>query len=346
MRNDNMQSDQLNLEEWSALIFFPSKIMKRMPQGFSNEEFKQWKDEISRSRVVGVEKGCGRMKNRLLHLEGGGRVCCRYRQNQDQIQGEVFSFYLSRAIGINKVAPTKLSVFNASDPFWSDVAPQLLKNENEGEGGWEEGKLVILTKFIDYLHPVNIPLYFQTDQNSVADWSTLASLPTILSNQSSVSLNSVEIAELAQWSDMVVFDYLTANLDRVVNNLNNLKWNSRMLQYPIHNLQQRNSDNLYLLFDNESGLLHSYRILDKFSHYHDQLLSSVCLFSPQTVANIERHASNSSLWSSMYQDFQAEESLSRKLPKLPSRFVSILHSRLNSTREQFAHCETRLKNNK
>ena len=48
---------------------------------------------------MGVEKGCGRMKNRLLHLEGGGRVCCRYRQNQDQIQGEVFSFYLSRAIG-------------------------------------------------------------------------------------------------------------------------------------------------------------------------------------------------------------------------------------------------------
>ena len=237
--------------------------------------------------------------------------------------------------GINKVAPTKLSIFNSSDPFWSQVASELESSE------WEQGKLVILTKFVDSLTPVNIPHYFQRDQSSIADWSMITS--SLLTNDSaSASLPKDEILELVQWSDMIIFDYLTANLDRVVNNLNNLKWNSRMLQYPIHNLQQRNTDKLYLLFDNESGLLHSYRILDKFSQYHDQLLSSICIFSPQTVSNIEKHSNNTSLWSSMYADFQLEENLHQRLPKIPTRFVNILNTRLNSTHNRIQDCQKQL----
>lgn len=234
--------------------------------------------------------------------------------------------------GINKVAPTKLSIFNSTDPFWSQVSPELKSAD------WQEGKLVILTKYVDSLLPVNIPHYFQTDQNSVADWPMITS--SFSTNQSAVnSLSKEEVLDLAQWSDMIVFDYLTANLDRVVNNLNNLKWNSRMLQYPIHNLQKRNSDRLYLLFDNESGLLHSYRILDKFSQYHDQLLNSVCIFTPQTVENIEKHSNGSSLWSSMFSDFQTEENLSHRLPKIPTRFIAILNSRLNQTQKRVADCQ-------
>ena len=237
--------------------------------------------------------------------------------------------------GINKVAPTKLSIFDTSDPFWEDVADDLMQSQ------WQPGKLVILTKFIHSLHPVNIPHYFQTDQLSTLDWSVLS------------SNESEEGTQLMQWSDMIIFDFLTANLDRVVNNLHNLQWNSRMLQYPVHNLQQRSSDALFLLFDNESGLLHSYRYLDKYNYskYHDQLLSSVCLFSPLTISIIHTVASHNDtlpqsprdapVWTKMYSDFTQQDPLHPKLPKMPSRFVATLQNRVDKVTKHVNYCNSR-----
>ena len=209
------------------------------------------------------------------------------------------------------------------------------------EAQWAEGKLVILTEFIDNLVPVAIPKYFQHDQNSVLDWSLVENNSVSSTNQEE-AFSTNQVADLIQWSDMILFDYLTGNLDRVVNNLFNLKWNSKMMQQPIHNLEKRGSDGLFLLFDNESGLLHSYRLLDKYSEFHEQLLKSLCMFKPVTVDNIRFYKNQSTLWNDMYSDFQANEPLSPKLPKIPTRFLQTLNSRLANTVQHFENCQARL----
>ena len=117
------------------------------------------------------------------------------------------------------------------------------------------------------------------------------------------------------------------------------------MQQPIHNLEKRGSDGLFLLFDNESGLLHSYRLLDKYSEFHEQLLRSLCLFKPVTVDNIRSHKNQSTLWIQMYSDFQRNEPLALKLPKIPTRFLQTLQSRLANTVQHFDNCEARIQTN-
>ena len=44
---------------------------------------------------------------------------------------------------------------------------------------------------------------------------------------------------LATWSDMIIFDYITGNLDRLVNHMYNLHASDKnALSLPIHNLKQ------------------------------------------------------------------------------------------------------------
>ena len=51
-------------------------------------------------------------KNRLVLFEDGSKACCRYRDGSNvnnQIQGELMSFYLGRLLGISNIPVVVLS---------------------------------------------------------------------------------------------------------------------------------------------------------------------------------------------------------------------------------------------
>jgi four-jointed box protein 1 len=117
-------------------VYWGRRVEDAMPAGFEESEAESWRRFARKTPVVKVEEGCGRMQNRLLTFEGGTRSCCRYRQNTDQIQGELFSFYLGRLLGLRNLAPSSLALVRLRDPLWSRVRPQLsLAQWNEEQIG-------------------------------------------------------------------------------------------------------------------------------------------------------------------------------------------------------------------
>ncbi|XP_014251372.1 extracellular serine/threonine protein kinase four-jointed [Cimex lectularius] len=296
-------------------IFWGEEIEKALPTGYGEPEAERWRRFVRNNPVIKIEEGCGRMQNRLLTFEDGTRACCRYRQNTDQIQGELFSFYLGRLLGLNNLAPSALGVVQSRDPVWSKVRAQISLAQ------WSEEKPVVLTKFIDDLQPALIPRSLRTHDRKL--------------HPQDVTSDRNKSVELAQWSDLIIFDYLTANLDRVVNNLYNLQWNPGMMDAPAHNLARHSRSNLLVFFDNESGLLHGYRLLDKYESYHSVLLNALCVFRRSTVDAVERLRHDKDLGRRLDEWLASERDL---VPGLPDRSLKILKDRLNRVHDQVEWC--------
>ncbi|XP_033739751.1 four-jointed box protein 1-like [Pecten maximus] len=302
-------------------IMWSSALEKScLPAGQSDKEQNQWREKSSRSKVVKMSEGCGRMQNRLLMLSDGTRACARYRLNTDQIQGEIYSFYLGRLLRINNLLPTVLSVVNSHSDHWRTVHTEMANAQ------WSDNKVVVLTRWSEGLNPAYIPVHLRGDDRAL--------LPT------SGSLGDMGACELLQWSDLIVFDYLIANLDRVVNNIHNKQWNSQMMESPAHNLE-RDTDGNLVFMDNESGLFHGYRLLDKYSSYHKSLLNSLCVFRNSTANIIERLHLSGNVGEELHQLFVREEPSHTSVPTIPKKNMEILQQRVSDVYEQIQHCRAR-----
>ncbi|XP_035662980.1 four-jointed box protein 1-like [Branchiostoma floridae] len=302
-------------------VFWSRQVEAVTPPGWDGTAAEDWMRRARLSRVVAVQEGCGRMLNRLLSLEDGSLSCARYRQNTDQIQGEVFSYYLSRVLEIPNVPPCVLSTVNTNSHQWAEVSHDVHLSQ------WNEGKLVILSRWADHLIPAYIPRKLRYDDRR------LHPVPEDLEG-----LSAAELGELAQWSDLIVFDYLTANFDRVANNMFNRQWNSQIMDSPVHNLEKSATDGSLVFFDNESGLLHSYRLLDKYAHFHDSLLKSLCVFRKRTAHIIESLHKKKDVGDLLLKEFKANEPLQRWLPFLPDANLRTLNERIDSVYEQIHKC--------
>lgn len=264
-------------------VFWSDFVENSLPLGFEDESDRLWREFVQNKPIVRIEEGCGRMQNRLVTFDDGSKACCRYRQNTDQIQGELFSYYLGRSLQLKNLVPSTIVIINSSDVQWALVKDKLALAQ------WKEGHPVVLTKFVEHLQPALIPPSVRNYTEDILkikeiDSSHNRSMFYLFSQfdkgDRKMRLEQIhdlkDAIEMAQWSDLLVFDYLTANLDRVVNNLYNLQWNRAMLRSPAHNLAR--STDLLLFLDNESGLLHGYRLLDKYEPYHALLLNGLCFF--------------------------------------------------------------------
>lgn len=321
LRSGAQDSDQL-FEEG---VYWGRRVEDAMPAGFEESEAESWRRFARKTTVVKVEEGCGRMQNRLLTFEDGTRSCCRYRQNTDQIQGELFSFYLGRVLGLRNLAPSSLALVRLREPLWSRVRPQLSLAQ------WSEDRAVVLTRFVPYLEPAHIPPSLRTAARRLHP-------PDIMLSNDSATAGM--LTELAQWSDLILFDYLTANLDRVVNNLYNLQWNPAMMDAPAHNLAREPNSGLLIFFDNESGLLHGYRLLGKYEAYHGALLQSLCVFRRSTADAIKRLHRNRDVGTLLQARFDASDPEFRDfLPSLPDKSIKILNERIDRVHKQITRCE-------
>ena len=89
---------------------------------------------------------------------------------------------------------------------------------------------------------------------------TYSDLPSDVTHVNIRDLSVTEAAELAQWSDLVVFDYLTANYDRVASMQDAAEKENRpeVLSENVLNLDKTQK---LSLIDNEFGILDAYSLL-------------------------------------------------------------------------------------
>ncbi|EEB19918.1 conserved hypothetical protein [Pediculus humanus corporis] len=300
-----------------------------LPSGYTENDVNEWRKFTRNTTVVQIKEGCGRMQNRLLKFSDGTISCCRYRRNTDQIQGELFSYYLGLTLGLRNLVPTTLGLVKMRDTKWSSVRSEMMYAQ------WVEDKPVVLTKFVPNLITAFIPFNFRNSNRRLH--------PTDVSyNTSQVTGDILDnLVELAQWSDMIIFDYLTANLDRVVNNLYNLQWNFAMMDAPTHNLRRTIHDKLLIFLDNESGLLHGYRLLDKYESYHSALLNSLCVFRKSTAEIIKNLWKNGNVGDILLNKFNENEpDFKDYLPSLPEKSIQILNERITKVYNIIEKCES------
>jgi len=303
-------------------IYWSKKLEALRPKGFGPEDDQNWDRAVNLLNVIKVKEGCGRLQNRLIVFEDSQTSCMRHRQNNDQIQGDIFSFYLSRILKIDNLPPSTLSYVKPKSSAWSKVRRQLQATF------WNFNRPVVITKFINDLVPAYIPAPFKLAQKRLHPiYKDLA------------RFNLSQLIELMQWSDLIVFDYLTANLDRVVNNMFNQQWNQDIMNSPTHNLMKTNKSGLLLFLDNESGLLHGYRLLKKYEPFHRSLLNATCIFTKRTADTIEQLYKNGNVVDLLRTAYFKEHHNGKvNLPFLPERNANILNQRIANVYKQIKMC--------
>lgn len=325
-RRPQSPEDSKYLKSLVQGVLWTDKLEHSCPRAFKSAETESWRTKAESLDVVKMEEGCGRMQNRLLTFRDASRACARYRLNTDQIQGEIFSYYLAKLLNISNLPPTSLALVNSVDQKWRTVHLDLSLAQ------WADSKLVVLTQYIEGLEAAHIPQDFREDHRQ---------LHPILAHLGTKSRS--ELCELVQWSDLIVFDYLTANLDRVINNMFNRQWNDQIMESPAHNLEKFKDGSLVFL-DNESGLFHGFRLIDKYESLHRALLDSLCIFRSSTASAIKRLATSGSVGTELRALLQQHEPLYyRHLAMLPQKNLKILQRRIERVSEQISKCEKMFK---
>ena len=303
-------------------VFWSTEVEAMAPDGFSDADVARWRDKTETARVASLDAGCGMMQNRHLVFDDATHACARYRINADQIQGDVFSFHLSRLLGIHHVPPSVLATTERRRHLWSGVDRQLVAAQ------WNPGRAFVLTPWVSALEPAFIPPELRRDNRTFH--------PTA---DSFLNKTRGELTDLLQWSDLIIFDYLTANVDRVVNNMFNKQWNDHMMDGPAHNLERAAPSGLLVFLDNESGLFHSYRLLDKYAHYHDSLLGSLCVFRRDVAERVKTLYHDGNVGTKLVNLFEKQEPLHLQIPTIPLENMQILHRRLGDVHRQILKCQ-------
>jgi len=279
-------------------VFWSAWLEGLSTRVFDVEHERKWRDKVRYARVVVLEAGCGRPTNRLATFADGTRACVRYGIDADQVLGETLSYYLAELLGISNLPPLALSKLNLSSEQWASV------RENIEALEWSPNAIVSLTEFIPNVTGVFIPLHLRKQQDSLQ-----------LSAETISNMTLTYLVELTQWSDLILFDYLTANFDRIVSHIFSLQWDARVMERTTNNLLKTVSGHL-LFIDNEAGLIHGYRVLDLWERYHTLLLSSSCIFRRSTVRRISEMKRSGNSAKLLCELYRAREPLARELGSL------------------------------
>lgn len=312
-------------------VYWSKKLDSSLPRGFSDYDVILWEKLTSGNFIANVSVGCGRMQNRVITFGDGTKSCARYRLNLEQIQGEIYVFYLSRLLGITNVPPSRLAMIHPREKRWAGVLEDLVAAE------WQLEKPFVLSQYVEDIEPAYIPVEMRYENRSLAPSEKL-----FLKTEE-------ELKELAQWSDLIVLDYLTGNVDRVVNNMFNEQWNSFIMDAPAHNLDKvapsssrrsAVSPGLLVFYDNESGLMHSYRLLDTYQAFHERLLKNLCIFRRKSANAIKMFHKNQNLAEVLWRTFATTEpEMAKMFPRLPPKNEAILNTRISDVYNQIQRCE-------
>lgn len=302
-------------------IFWSEWLEGLFSGGFSQEHAREWQERVRTCRIVKLEPGCGRMSNQLATFADGTKACVRYGINVDQVQGEVLTYYLARMLGITNLPPLVLSQLSPDSEQWAAVRTRTDALQ------WSERAVVSLTKWVANLSGVVTPAPLRQESSGLH--------PRLreLANKT-----AAELLELMQWTDLILFDYLTANFDRLVSNLFSRQWDSRVMERDTNNLLRTPAGDIVFI-DNEAGLVHGFRVLDMWEKYHSAVLSSVCVFrrrTTQRVAELHRRRDSRKALLELYRD---SEPLSSQLGFLSDEHAGILQDRIGRLHKHISHCK-------
>ncbi|XP_065611795.1 four-jointed box protein 1 [Cyrtonyx montezumae] len=302
-------------------IFWSRELEARVPPGFAAEEAAAWRAAARGARVASLERGgCGRSSNRLARLSDGSRACVRYGVSPEQIQGEALSYHLAGLLGMQqRLPPMALALVEARGRQWEPVREELRGSH------WAEGAVVSLTRWVDNLTAVVAP----------APWG--GGRPRALAAGELGGLPAAQLVELVQWSDLILFDYLTANFDRLASNLFSLQWDPRVMRRATSNLL-RAPDGGLVFMDNEAGLVHGYRLLATWDPYNEPLLRSVCVFREGTARRLAELHRRRNAAAELRRRYRAREPLWARLGFLSERQAELLQARVDFVHRHIAQC--------
>ena len=273
--------DALPLEEtrFPAELFWNHDLVASLKAPFAQQDRDGFATKLQSLRVVALENGCGRLKNRLAILEDGTKICCRYRDSKTDIRSDLYAYYFAALLGIESLPPTLLATVDLSDQLWSSVATEAKTV------GWVQGSYVELAMYVDNLSNEYIPDVLKPEK-------------AMVTKELVKNFSASEKLRLVQWTDMIAFDYMTGHTDRLFNTLLNLQWSPNMLQKPVHNLEVTPGGYLVLL-DNESAFWLGYAAARMKSSYRDlqaHFLNKICVFKNETIDSVKKLASSDSPW--------------------------------------------------
>ncbi|KAM8891099.1 four-jointed box protein 1 [Spinachia spinachia] len=302
-------------------IFWSDWLEDLLPAGFTEEHARAWRERARTHRVVKLEPGCGRISNQLATFADGTKACVRYGINADQVQGETLTYYLAGLLGIANLPPLALSRLSGDSDQWAAVRTRV------GGLQWSDRAVVSFTEWLSDLTGVVTPAPLRQESGGLH--------PALgeLRNKT-----AAELLELMQWSDLIAFDYLTANFDRLVSNLFSLQWDSRVMERDTNNLLRTPRGDLVFI-DNEAGLVHGFRVLNMWEKYHNAVLSSVCVFRKRTaqrVAELHRQRDTRTRLRDLYRD---SEPLSLELGFLSDEHAGLLQDRIDRLHQHMLRCK-------
>lgn len=300
-------------------IFWSAQLERGVPRGFGKEDARAWGERARRGRIVALEQGCGRTSNQLATFSDGSRACVRYGINPEQVQGETLSYYLAALLGIPNVPP--LALLRLDGEQWTHVRRRMEALQ------WSPSAVVSLSQWVSELSPAVVPAPLHRSGSGVRPLQTELQ-----------AKGRAELLELVQWSDLVVFDYITGNFDRLVSNLFSLQWDAKAMERDASNLLRTPRGGLVFI-DNEAGLVHGYRVLDMWEKYHSAALGSVCVFTRRTagrVAELHRRRDTRARLLRLYRD---SEPLAAELGFLSDEHARILQGRVDRIHEHILHCK-------
>ncbi|XP_026070777.1 four-jointed box protein 1-like [Carassius auratus] len=301
-------------------VFWSAWLDSLSTRVFGVEHERTWRKQVRDARVVVLEAGCGRPTNRLATFSDGTRACVRYGIDADQVLGETLSYYLAELLGISNLPPLALSKLNLSSEQWASVRGHIEALE------WSPNAIVSLTEFIPNVTGVFIPLHLRKQQGGLQ-----------LSPETVSNMTVTYLVELMQWSDLIIFDYLTANFDRIVSHIFSLQWDARVMERTTNNLLKTINGHL-LFIDNEAGIVHGYRVLDLWERYHRLLLGSSCIFRRSTVRRISEMKRSGDSAKLLCELYRAREPLARELGSLSQEHALTLQNRIDVVYKHIQQC--------
>lgn len=345
-------------------VFWSSQLERLYPEGVTEADVASFSRSVKKERVKRVEapswNRCGRPKNQFVVFRDGTRACARYRSPHHYlVQGEVMSFYLSRLLGIRSVPPVTLSSIDAGRQWKEPMVNNALK-----KAGWERNATVALIQWIDGLERDRMPRPIL---------KALKENGTIFPNNAELlHLRKEQLVELMQWGDLILFDYITGNFDRVASmqDAADREKKPSILSETIHNLVKSRKSNTVWLIDNESGLLDSYSLLygtqngavndvesgtnptsktlNRFVQFHRDMLRTMCVFRRSTVHRVDWLARRTRPVRVLMAALLRHEPQFRRLPDVSGNghFARNFKRRLNEVRNHVAHCQSFYKSSK
>ncbi|XP_004069781.1 four-jointed box protein 1 [Oryzias latipes] len=304
-------------------IFWSDWLEDLFPVGFTQEHALAWRNKGRTSRVVRLERGCGRTSNQLATFADGTKACVRYGINADQVQGETLTYYFASVLGITNLPPLVLSQLSRHGEQWAAVRTRIDSLQ------WSDGTVVSLTEWISNLSGVVAPAPLRQESGG------LHPLLQGLSNKT-----TAELLELMQWTDLILLDYLTANFDRLVSNLFSLQWDSRVMERETNNLLKTPHGDLVFI-DNEAGLVHGFRVLNMWEKYHSSVLSSVCVFRKRTARRVAELHARRDARQRLLELYRDSEPLSQELGFLSDEHAVVLQERISTLHKHILHCKER-----